>query len=320
MIWMNNRIVMNETSTDALLNLGAKARNLNRMAEAGITVPQFVAIPASTWECADSDVLEPCCPLLRNTCERIQSANDPFVVDLNAAQARDIILNMNVSEKATEIIKQWVNDNRFENAVLVRSSALSEDVSNSSSAGQYSSVISRNNVGAINEAYRIVVASYFGDRAVAYRKAKQISQYGPHMGVIIQKLVRPWLSGIVFGCDPITSDHSRITIEVSHGFGQIIVSGEVTPDRFVVSRDKLSVVERVAGSKRIREELAGDGSLIRTETKTNAGSELSIDDEKAIEIALAYLKVERVFSKPQDVEFCIDGERLWIVQSRDITA
>jgi pyruvate,water dikinase len=180
-----------------------------------------------------------------------------------------------------------------EGAVAVRSSACAEDSDTASYAGQQETFL---NVSGGAEVCRRVVAcwaSFFSERALFYR-ARKGSLDDLRMAVVVQQMVEPRKSGVLFTADPVQRRRDRMIVEATYGLGEQVVSGQATPDHYVVDR---------AGSP-TREHLPNGGVL--------DGAELA---------ALAELgrSLEETFGGPQDVEWAIADGELYVLQSRPVT-
>jgi pyruvate,water dikinase len=176
--------------------------------------------------------------------------------------------------------------------VAVRSSACAEDSEAASFAGQQETYL---NVLGAAEVSRLVVecwASFFSERALFYR-ARKGSLDDLRMAVVVQKMVEPKKSGVLFTADPVQRRRDQMIAEAVFGLGEQVVSGQVTPDHYVLDRD--------GGVK--REHLVSGGVLEADELR---------------ELAAMGQRLERHFGKPQDIEWAID-DRLYLLQSRPVT-
>src|SRR6058998_1918425 len=177
-------------------------------------------------------------------------------------------------------------------AVAVRSSATAEDLPDASFAGQQDTVLGVAGEDAVLDAVRKCWASLWNDRAVAYRQTHVAPARGLRLAVVVQRMVEAQTAGVLFTADPITGRRRRAAIDAVRGLGEQLVSGAVNPDHYLVDVKTGAVLER-----------RGD----------------IVDDTRLRELAAIGAHIEAHYGKPQDIEWAIDGEKLWIVQSRDIT-
>jgi pyruvate,water dikinase len=201
--------------------------------------------------------------------------------------------------------------------VSVRSSAVSEDSLKASFAGLHDTFLNiKAEINSILENVKKCWASFFNERAIIYRVKKKI----PHlegMAVIIQEMIPSEVSGIVFTTHPMNDKF--LLIEASYGIGDMVVGGRVEPDDYVVNRETLEIVERKIGRKSIMTAIEGKETKVVNVERELAESQ-ALSDEKIKEIAKISLKVEKIFNYPQDIEWCMWGGKLWLLQSRPITS
>lgn len=200
-------------------------------------------------------------------------------------------------------------------AFAVRSSAIGEDGASASFAGIHRSLL---NVPArrVAEALGEVRASAWSEAALAYRARRGLAAE-PRIAAVVQAMVLPDVSGVLFTRDPVTGA-DRFVVEASWGLGEAIVSGIVTPDHFELSRSGEILAERI-GDKDVAIEPSGDGTIeVEVDPARRAVACVGPADlARLLELARA---CERIFGSPQDIEFAMAGGRLWILQSRPVTA
>ncbi|MGR6915551.1 PEP/pyruvate-binding domain-containing protein [[Actinomadura] parvosata] len=192
--------------------------------------------------------------------------------------------------------------------VAVRSSASGEDTGQASAAGQHESFLAVHGADEVAEAVRSCWASLFSERAVHYRGAAGGDDLA--MAVIVQRHLDAEVSGVMF-----TGDTTRI--EASWGLGPSVVGGTVTPDAYVVATG--GSVTRTVASKRTRLDRHGT-RLVTSEVPAPARDLPALDDATAIRLAELGEQIAAAFGGPQDVEWAITGDRIWILQARPITA
>ena len=176
--------------------------------------------------------------------------------------------------------------------VAVRSSATAEDLPEASFAGQQDTILDVEGEAALLDAVRRCWASLWNDRAVSYRTTQAVDERALGLAVVVQRMVPAQVAGVLFTADPITGRRRRAAIDAVRGLGEQLVSGAVNPDHYLVDVSTGAVLER-----------RGD----------------IVDDARLRELAAMGARIEAHYGKPQDIEWAIDGEKLWIVQSRDIT-
>jgi len=177
--------------------------------------------------------------------------------------------------------------------VAVRSSACAEDSEAASYAGQQETYLNVLGAGAVGRRVVDCWASFFSERALFYR-ARKGSLEDLRMAVVVQRMVEPEKSGVLFTVDPVQRRRDRMVVEAIFGLGEQVVSGEVTPDHYVVDRAGACKQERLVNGG-----VLGAGELAR--------------------LAELGRTLEERFGSPQDIEWAIAGDRLYLLQSRPVT-
>jgi pyruvate, water dikinase len=202
--------------------------------------------------------------------------------------------------------------------VAVRSSARAEDSEAASFAGQQETYL---NVRGHDEVLRRIKdcwASFFSERALFYRLRKgSLADLG--MAVVVQRQLAPDRSGVMFTIDPVRRRRDQMMIEAVWGLGESVVSGQATPDHYVVSRDGAVKQARVSFQEfAVRADAAG-GVRQYPLTAEEGGARVLADAELA-ELARVGRELEAHFGQPLDVEWAFEGGQLYLLQSRPVTA
>ena len=180
-------------------------------------------------------------------------------------------------------------------AYAVRSSATAEDMPTASFAGQYDTYLDVAGPTAILRHVSRCWASLFSERAVAYRLRNGVNHRNAQMAVVVQRMVIPQAAGVLFTADPVTGDRKVATVEAGLGLGEALVSGRVNADVFTVRGGE--VLAKSVGS----------------------GEQPALTDAQVVQLVQLGRRIEAHFGHPQDIEWCLDGDGFWIVQSRPIT-
>lgn len=188
--------------------------------------------------------------------------------------------------------------------VAVRSSATAEDSSLTSFAGEFDTWVDVAGADDVIAHVRRCWSSVFAVRAIGYALRNGMDPARVEMAVVVQKMVRASAAGVMFTISPVTGDRSRIAIEASWGLGLAVVGGEVSPDRWVVDKVALTVVERTTGDKRI--EYRHGNRAVDVDPARRARPCLS--DHQVIELARLGKRIERLERCPQDIEFAVDAD------------
>lgn len=202
--------------------------------------------------------------------------------------------------------------------VAVRSSATAEDLPEASFAGQQETYL---NIIGENELFTAVkkcFASLYSARAAAYRKQKNFGLEAISLAVVVQKMVESEVSGVLFTADPIRQDRGHMVMNASWGLGEAVVSGKVTPDTYGYDKRKRRVTDKKLGEKGISIGYGTDGVEER-KTLPEKRNQFCLSDKQASEIFEMGQRIERHYGSPQDIEWAVCEDRLYILQSRPIT-
>lgn len=202
-------------------------------------------------------------------------------------------------------------------AFAVRSSATAEDLPGASSAGQLDTYLNIVGTAEVLAHVHRCWASLFTERAVAYRTHHGIPHASAAMAVLVQEMVVPQASGILFTADPLTSNRRVVAVEAAFGLGEAIVSGRVQPDHFTV-RDG-AITARTIGAKHLIVEAVPGGGTRERPVDPVDGSLAAVTDAQVAQLAALGRRIESHFGRPQDIEWCLDEGGFAIVQSRPIT-
>jgi pyruvate,water dikinase len=230
-------------------------------------------------------------------------------------EIKNLILNGKMPEEIATEIEENLNRLNVQ-YVSIRSSAVSEDSLKASFAGLYDTFLNvKTEPDLILENIKKCLASLFNERAIIYRIKKKISHI-EGMAIIIQKMIPAKISGITFTFHP--TDEKCLLIEASYGIGDMIVSGKVDPDDYTIDRQSLEILEKKIGKKYKMSTIESEKiKVVEVERELAEKQVLSYDNIK--EIAQICLNVEKIFNYPQDIEWCIFNNKLWLLQSRAIT-
>ncbi len=208
--------------------------------------------------------------------------------------------------------------------VAVRSSATAEDLPDASFAGQQDTFLWVRGLPSVLEHTRRCWSSLFTDRAIAYRHQMGYLHTAIGMSVAVQKMVDPVASGVAFTLNPTNGDRSQVAIDSSWGLGEAVVSGEVTPDNFLVDKVLREVVKREISTKHVEYRLTEHGVVEKVPIESDRQTQASVTDDELVQIAMLARRSEQHYGCPQDVEWAIDrhlpaGENVVMLQSRPET-
>jgi len=294
--------------------VGGKGANLGELLSMGLAVPDGYAITTEAYKhFLDSNNLV---ERIRSVTAELDEGADPR--KLEETIRRDFERSEFPAALNEEIWQNYETITRKE-LVAIRSSACVEDSSSASFAGQQESFL---NVSAerLMPSIKKCWNSLFTARAIVYRRQLGIGFRNIAMAVVVQRMVNSEKSGVLFTADPVTFDRDRIVIESVWGLGEGIVSGTVTPDHFVIDRNTLSIERAMISDKKYmygRSPFTSETTRIALPPERARAQTLSKDE--IIELVDLGKRVEKHFGVPQDIEWAVEGGRIYALQSRPIT-
>ncbi|NTU47268.1 phosphoenolpyruvate synthase [Candidatus Roizmanbacteria bacterium] len=202
--------------------------------------------------------------------------------------------------------------------VAVRSSATAEDLPTASFAGQQETYLNVKGETQLLKKVKECWASLFTERAVYYRHTQGFDHFKVGLAAVVQRMVQSTASGIAFSIDPVTNNKTKIVIEAIFGLGEYIVQGKVTPDHYEVDKRSIIILEKQLKYQNLKYVRHGTGNM---EVKLNKkeGSLQKISDEQIMKLTMLVKDIENHYYFPQDIEWAIEHNNVFIVQSRPIT-
>ncbi|MEV6583808.1 rifamycin-inactivating phosphotransferase [Streptomyces sp. NPDC051582] len=243
--------------------------------------------------------------------------DDREAVRTLSARVRRIIEETAVPGDVAAAISHALTGLGEQAAYAVRSSATAEDLPTASFAGQQDTYLNVMGPAAVLRHVSRCWASLFTERAVTYRRRNGIDHRTVHMAVVVQRMVFPQASGILFTADPVTGDRKVATVDAGFGLGEALVSGLVNPDVFRVRAGE--VVARTIAAKQRAVTALPDGGTREVAIDAQRQEQPALTDAQAVRLVRLGRRIEAHFGSPQDIEWCLDGDDFRIVQSRPIT-
>ncbi|MCP5025397.1 MAG: phosphoenolpyruvate synthase, partial [Actinomycetia bacterium] len=293
---------------------GGKAANLGELIAAGFAVPGGFVVPAEVYLAAadGAGIREE----LRVITTEATTAGTEGLATL-AARARNLIRSTVIDEATLEAIREALESLGPAVPVVVRSSATAEDTAETSFAGMNASFTSVIGLEQVAARVRDCWESLWGDRSVSYR-ASQALDLEPAIAVVVQAMVDSDTSGVMFTVDPAHGDESVLVVEAAFGLGEVVVSGAVEPDTYLVDRSSLGPRQIRIGHKSYRLARGPEGDQ-RQELGEEDAWRRVLTDQQISEVAGVGVRIEEHYGCPQDIEFAYVGDNLHILQSRPIT-
>jgi pyruvate,water dikinase len=205
-------------------------------------------------------------------------------------------------------------------AVAVRSSATAEDTASASFAGMNETFLNVRGRDAVIDAVKRCWQSLFGARTIYYRGQRGFSHSGMEIAVVVQRQIPSTRAGVMFTIDPSTGNSDQLVIEGSFGLGESVVSGQVSPDRYVVDKNRMAILVRALRPKELTIEVRADGGTTKRDLSPDESHRPVLTDEEVLRLAELGVAIEREYRAPQDTEWAFDPDGdIWMLQSRPIT-
>ncbi|MFJ9890711.1 rifamycin-inactivating phosphotransferase [Streptomyces sp. NPDC091287] len=303
---------VDETRVAAVGGKGAHLGGLSRIE--GIRVPDGFCVTTDAFRRAMAEV-----PSIDERLDELSRLNPEDREEIRTLSAR---IRRTIEETAVpgDIVAAITGSIvRFgeQAAYAVRSSATAEDLPTASFAGQQDTYLNVLGPTAVLQHISRCWASMFTERAVIYRQRNGIDHRTVHMAVVVQRMVFPHASGILFTADPVTGNRKVATVDAGFGLGEALVSGLVNPDVFTV-RDGQVVTRTIAAKERAIHALPAGGTR-EVMVDAQQRERPALTDEQAVRLVGLGRRIEAHFGRPQDIEWCLVDDGFRIVQSRPIT-
>jgi pyruvate,water dikinase len=296
--------------TDVAL-AGGKGASLARMTALGMPVPPGFVVPADALEAALADTVA----AIRELLARGERGEDLAVV---ARETRALVRAADSGGRfPREVAEAYARLGGGEVPVAVRSSATAEDSEAASFAGQQETYLHVRGVDEIVERTRDCWGSFFAERALFYRREKgSLTDLG--MAVVVQRMVQPDVSGVMFTVDPTKGRRDRMVVEAVFGLGEGVVSGQLTPDHYVLARDgRLKRTRLHTQPYAIVHDPAG--GVREQELAPERGEAQTLDEDQLTRLARVGVDLEERLGGPQDIEWAMQDDELYVLQSRPVT-
>jgi pyruvate,water dikinase len=272
---------------------GGKGSSLARMAGLGLPVPPGFVVHADALGEAVGERLDP-------------------------VPAREVVRRATLPNQLREEVTAAYAELGADVPVAVRSSACAEDSKEASFAGQQETYLHVRGAEAVLDHVRECWASFFSERALFYRREKgSLDDLG--MAVVVQRMVGSDVAGVLFTCDPVQRRRDRMVVEAVFGLGEAGVSGQVTPDHFVLARDGTLKKQRLSVQPLAVVSAEGGGTVERALDSEQGGAP-TLGEDQLRELARLGASLEDQLGGPQDIEWALEGGELYVLQCRPVTA
>jgi pyruvate, water dikinase len=281
---------------------GGKGASLARMAALGLPVPPGFVVNAGALSAA-----------LGNRAKELAS-----LTPKDAAKAQQMVQEAAMDSEMREAVGQAYAELGDDPAVAVRSSACAEDSQEASFAGQQETYLHVRGKDEVLERIRDCWGSFFSERALFYRAQKgSLDDLG--MAVVVQRMVDAEVAGVLFTVDPVRRRKDRMVVEAVFGLGEAGVSGQVTPDNYVLARDGTLKRQRLS-TQPLLIERGPEGGTAERALDPEDGAAATLNEDQLRRLARVGDELQGRLGGPQDIEWAFEGGELYVLQARPVTA
>ncbi|KHD37694.1 phosphoenolpyruvate synthase [Clostridium acetobutylicum] len=295
--------------------VGGKGANLGELSRvAGILIPEGFCVTTEAYKKITEKSKEFNELLDELSCLRLEDGEKVYEV---SKKIRMVIERISIPKDIVEEIDVYLTRLGEKDAYAVRSSATAEDLPTASFAGQQDTYLNIIGKKSILEHISKCWASLFTDRAVIYRLQNGFDHRKVYISVVVQKMVFPKASGILFTADPVNSNRKVLSIDASFGLGEALVSGLVNADIYKVMSGK--IIDKKVSKKKLAIYALKEGGTKTQELEIEKQNKQVLTEEQILQLEHIGRSIEEHFSFPQDIEWCLNQDTFYILQSRPIT-
>ncbi|HET9981120.1 MAG TPA: rifamycin-inactivating phosphotransferase [Ktedonobacterales bacterium] len=295
--------------------VGGKGAHLGELSRIeGLRVPPGFCVTTDAFQRVMAEA-----PATDDLLERLSRLrpDDREAIRAISAKIRRTLEEFAIPDDLVAAILRALADLGGQAAYAVRSSATAEDLPTASFAGQQDTYLNVVGSAEILKHLSRCWASLFTERAVTYRLRNNLDQRKVQMGVVVQRMVFPEVSGILFTADPVTGNRKVASVEASFGLGEALVSGLVNADVYKVRGGH--VIARTIAAKQLGIYVSPAGGTREQAIEPERQQRPALTDAQVVLLVQLGRRIEAHFGAPQDIEWCLDDEDFQIVQSRPIT-
>ncbi|MFD2656727.1 phosphoenolpyruvate synthase [Gracilibacillus thailandensis] len=304
-----------EIEKTQLMLVGGKGLNLGELSKIqGIHVPEGFCITTEGFQKAVSQN-----ETYRALLDRLSrlKVEDREQIAAISKKIRQLIMEVEIPSEVVNTVTHTLSKFGEQHAYAVRSSATAEDLPYASFAGQQDTYLNIIGKEAILRHISKCWASLFTDRAVIYRIQNGFNHNEVYISIIIQRMVFPEASGIVYTADPITSNRKVLSIDASFGLGEALVSGLVSADCYKVQEEE--IIDQMIATKKVAIHPLKEGGTEKWQIDPERQKTQTLTEQHILQLARIGRRIEAYFGCPQDIEWCLVNGTFYILQSRPIT-
>ena len=299
---------------------GGKGANLGELTQAGIPVPPGFVVTAETYQkfMEDGGINNKVMEILDQI-----DINDTKELQAAAEEIKSLIIKTPIADDITTFITEAYNQlcqrvDEDDTDVAIRSSATAEDLPEASFAGQQDTFLHVSGTKQVIEYVRKCWASLFEARAIFYREENDFEHSKVYIAVVVQKMANADKAGVMFTVNPSTGEEVAL-IEGSWGLGESVVSGDVTPDNYMVDKKNDEIINVTIADKKVMYTNDEAGTSVKVEVPEELREERVLSDSELVELTNMGKKVQAHYGEPMDTEWAFEKGKLFLLQARPIT-
>lgn len=299
-----------EVDNTQLLLVGGKGLHLGGLSKiAGINVPEGFCVTTAGYQktIAQNETYS----ALLNQLTLLKVEDRDQISEISR-KIRQLIMEAEIPSDVVKAVTHYLSQLGDELGYAVRSSATAEDLPHASFAGQQDTYLNIIGKKAILQHISKCWASLFTERAVIYRMRNGFDHSQVYLSVIVQRMISPQASGILFTTDPISNNRKLLSIDASFGLGEALVSGLVSPDCYKVQEEEIAV--KIISTKQLAIYGLPEGGTETRQLDPDQQKAQTLTEHQILQLARIGRQIEAYFGCPQDIEWCLDHDTFYIVQ------
>ena len=307
---------LEEIRKEDIAAVGGKGASLGEMSAVGLPVPKAFVVTSHAFRrfLVEADIED----VIFNDLEKLDVDDSEALEEASNRAKKEVMKAKMPDSIKSGISEAYKRMGRSKLVVAVRSSATAEDLPDASFAGQQETFLNIKGEKNLMDAVQKCWASLYGARAIYYRAKQGFDDRSVNIAVVVQELVNSEKAGVMFTSHPVTGESLSI-IEGSWGLGEAVVSGSVSPDKYVYDHRSGKVIDRLIATKNIEIVSDGDNGTKIVDVGKDRRDAPVLNDDEVSRLASFGNIAETHYGVPQDVEWSIVGDDIYILQSRPIT-
>lgn len=317
---MENIVWSDTVDKSSIPKVGGKGANLGEMSKADLPVPEsFIVTADAFWKFVkETKIKEDIFNILSGL-----DVNDDANLKRCSNRVRELFTKVDIPiDLEVDVLNAYKElserAGKKEEFVAVRSSATAEDLPEASFAGQQETFLNVHTEKDLLKKVKKCWSSLYTPRAIFYREKQGFPHDKVALAVVVQRMVHSEVSGVMFTSDPITGEPT-ILIEAGYGLGESIVGGEITPDTYYVQQEGLEIKNKIIQTQTWKYTKDKHGDPIKADVKSSQQKLQKLTNKHIIAVAELGKRIEDHYNQPMDVEWCVEANKVYIVQARPVT-